>query len=192
MRKPPLSLKARLFAHEYLVDMNASAAYIRAGYKENRQAANQLLKDSRVQEIIQPVIEAREKKIQVDAQYVLDETLRIQKANIQDIVDDHGNIKDVSQWPEVWQRMVNGIEVEEIWSKGKEPEYIGRVKKVKMMNREKILEMLGKHVNIQAFADKRIHEHTGEVKHTHTEREARILAFKEKALKRATEKPVHH
>lgn len=190
-----LTPQQRLFVWELLADekMNATQAAIRAGYsaKTAKQQGSRLTMDPRVAELIEQAKREREKKAKVDAEYLLAEITRIQKANICDIVDDHGNVKDVSQWPKIWQRMVQSIEVEELWSKGKDPEYLGRVKRVKMMDRTKILELLGKHVDVSAFAEKHLHEHTGRVEHTHTERLARLGSLKEQVSSGATAQTKH-
>lgn len=62
-----------MFVVEYLVDMNATAAAKRAGYKErtaNEQAVR-LMKDERIQRAIQEEINARRERLRLSADDVL-------------------------------------------------------------------------------------------------------------------------
>jgi len=81
MRKK-LTDKQKLFISEYLVDMNATQAYLRAGYKvKNKEIAqvnaSKLLLNTMVLENINLLIEIRNKKLDIDAQYVLKEAVEV-------------------------------------------------------------------------------------------------------------------
>ena len=59
------------------------------------------------------------------------------------------------------QGLVAGIDVEELFEgRGKSREKIGRVRKIKLADRTRIKELLGKHVNVQAFKEKVEHDAT--------------------------------
>lgn len=70
-----LSVKQKLFAKEYLIDLNASAAYKRAGYKATGASADvcasQLLRHTKVAKIIQSAMDKRAQKLEISAEYVL-------------------------------------------------------------------------------------------------------------------------
>ena len=70
-----LTAKQQRFVDEYLIDLNATAAYKRAGYTAEgnsaEAAASRLLSNVKVAEAIQKAMDARSKKVGVDAEYVL-------------------------------------------------------------------------------------------------------------------------
>lgn len=71
MRK--LTAKQQRFVDEYLVDLNGTQAAIRAGYSERtaRAIANENLTKPDIAEAVQKALAAREKRTQIDADYVL-------------------------------------------------------------------------------------------------------------------------
>lgn len=68
-----LTAKQSLFVKEYLVDLNATQAAIRAGYKENAAYATgaENLRKPQIQEAIQKQIKKREEKTELNAEWVL-------------------------------------------------------------------------------------------------------------------------
>lgn len=70
-----LTDKQELFVREYLVDLNASAAYLRAGYKckENvaRVNASRLLTNANIQKAIDKQQQKRANKVEIDVDWVL-------------------------------------------------------------------------------------------------------------------------
>lgn len=69
----PLSPKAALFVDQYLVDLNATGAAVRAGYSERsaRVTAQRLLADPRIQAAIATAKAQRTERVQVDQDYVV-------------------------------------------------------------------------------------------------------------------------
>lgn len=84
-----LTDKQRLFVREYLVDLNATQAAIRAGYSADtaEQQASRLLSNVKVQEAIQKAMYKREQRIEITADRVLEELAKIGFANMQDYVE---------------------------------------------------------------------------------------------------------
>lgn len=70
-----LTDKQKLFAQEYLIDLNATGAYRRAGYAGTGNSAevcaSQLLSNPKVSSYIQECMNKRSEKVQIDAEYVL-------------------------------------------------------------------------------------------------------------------------
>lgn len=83
MNEKPLSAKQQRFVDEYLIDLNATQAYIRAGYKATPASANtaapRLLADVRVQAQVKAAMEKRNERLQITQDYVL--------TKIQDVVE---------------------------------------------------------------------------------------------------------
>ena len=154
--------KQEAFVREYLIDLNATQAAIRAGYSE-RTAASQgerLLRNVDVAAAIKAAQDERAERTQVDADWVLKRLNLEATADLADLYDEAGGLRPVHEWPLIWrQGLVAGIEAVE--EKDHEGRVIGVVKKVKLSDRIKRIELIGKHVGVQAFKE-RI-EHTGEM-----------------------------
>lgn len=155
-----LSQKQKLFVKYYLIDLNGTQAALKAGYAEKsaHTTADRYIHGRKggehVKKAIDEAMAARAKKVDIDAEYVLKQLGQMQKALISEIINDSGSLKDVSEWPEIWQRMVVSVDVfEEYDGSGKDKVLIGYTKRVKLMDRARIMEMLGKHVNVKAFSE---------------------------------------
>lgn len=87
-------IKRDRFAHEWLKDQNATAAYKRAGYKATGNVAEvngaRLLKHPEVQAIIQAQAKSDLEEIKVDALRILQELARIAFADLRDLYGPNG------------------------------------------------------------------------------------------------------
>ena len=156
-----LNAKQERFVEEYLVDLNATQAAIRAGYSEKTaySMGQRLLKHVEVAQLLAEAQAKRSERVQVDADWVLTRLAAEATADLADILDDAGAIKPVSDWPVIWrQGLVAGFEVQENEVDGVK---MGQTVKVKLSDRIKRIELIGKHVNVQAFRDQ-VHQ-TGAV-----------------------------
>lgn len=145
------------FVEEYLVDLNGTEAAIRAGYsrKSAKAQASQLLALPEVQAAVSAGQASRSERTKVTADVVLQHLDAARTADLADLYDDDGNLKPIKDWPLIWrQGLVAGLEVEELFEgRGEDREHIGRLRKVKLADRTKIIELVGKHVGVQAFRD---------------------------------------
>lgn len=165
--------KQQRFVEEYLVDLNATQAAIRAGYSAKRagEYAYQLLQKNPIQIAIQSAQDKRSARVQVDADYVLMRLIEIDQMDCLDIITDTGSIKPVSEWPKIWRQFISGFDVSDMFDgTGEERETIGLLKKIKWPDKVKNLELIGRHVSVQAFSDKSKVEHSGEVAVEHIRR----------------------
>lgn len=158
-----LTPKQARFVEEYLVDLNATQAAARAGYSEKtaKQQGGQLLARAEVAEAISAAQAERTKRTKIDADWVLQRLAEAVDADLNDIHDENQNLKPISEWPPIWRKgLISGIEVEELFDgRGEDREHIGRLRKVKKADWTKLIELLGKHVGVQAFRERL--EHTG-------------------------------
>lgn len=104
-RNGKLTARQARFVEEYLVDLNATAAYLRAGYKCSeetaRQNASKLLTNTNVSQAIQTALAERSARTEITQDYVLTNLKEIvercmQRAPVVDrrgrqIYDDEGN-----------------------------------------------------------------------------------------------------
>lgn len=169
-----LTARQARFVEEYLVDLNASQAAIRAGYSHRTadQQGYQLLQRPDVSAAISQAQASRSLRTQVTADTVLQQLDEARTADLADLYDDAGNLKPIKDWPLIWrQGLVAGMEVESLKDKGtgqfrgahgQDAGYeleIGRVTKIKLADRIKVIELVGKHVGVQAFRERL--EYTG-------------------------------
>ncbi|MGE0936419.1 terminase small subunit [Yersinia enterocolitica] len=146
-----LTDKQELFAREYLKDLNATQAAIRAGYSEKtaQVQSSRLLSNVMVQECIAGLKGDRCEEVGIDAAYVLRRLVEIDQMDVLDILLPNGELKPIKDWPKTWRTTLSGIDVTEM--AGDAP---GFLKKIKWPDKVKNLELLGKHVDVQAFKER--------------------------------------
>ncbi|MCU5775111.1 terminase small subunit [Erwiniaceae bacterium BAC15a-03b] len=159
-----LTDKQELFAREYLKDLNATQAAIRAGYSEKTARATgceNLTKPDIVERIVQ-LKGDRNEEVGIDAAYVLRRLVEIDQMDVLDIMTDDMSIKPVSEWPASWRRYLSGFDLADMFEgRGEDREMVGILKKIKWPDKVKNLELLGKHVTVQAFKENVKAEHVG-------------------------------
>lgn len=154
-----LTDKQRAFVQEYLLDLNATQASIRAGYSEKtaRVIGPENLAKPHIQEAIAKAQEQRLKRVELNADYVLNELRDIREMDIGDILDDNGNVLAIKRWPKVWRTTLSAIDIQELI----DGDVQAFIKKIKWPDKLATLKLIGQHINIQAFKEKV--EHSGEV-----------------------------
>lgn len=146
--------KQKRFVEEYIIDLNATQAAIRAGYAESgaRTEGARLLADADIGAAISAALAARSERTAIDADWVLKRLDMEASADLADLYTESGQLKPVHQWPLIWrQGLVAGLEAVE--EKDERGNVIGMVQKVKLSDRIKRVELIGKHVGVQAFRD---------------------------------------
>lgn len=83
-----LTPKQRRFVDEYLIDLNATQAALRAGYSEATaySTGHENLKKPEIAEAIETAMTLRAERTGVDAQWVLNEAVRLYRRCMQDVV----------------------------------------------------------------------------------------------------------
>ena len=154
MAEPTLTEKQELFVAEYIKDFNGKQAAIRAGYSENSatEQAYAMLNNVQISSCIKEYVERRLKAAEIDALWLLRRLVDEAEADINDMYDDAGALLPIKEWPMVWRKgLVVAIETEEL--RGPDGTTMGMVKRVKTDTRVKRLEMIGKHINVNAFQE---------------------------------------
>lgn len=171
-----LTAKQKRFCDEYLIDLNATQACIRAGYSNKRasEQAYQLLQKTTVQKYIQERKAERVERIEVTQDFVIRELMAIASVNATDyakIVEKHatanvnGNIVQLydADGNPVMYRTVEPILTDELTDIQKKA--LAVIKKgrdgfeIKPYDKLKVLELLGRHLGMW---DKKIEEQTEE------------------------------
>ncbi|EJL90259.1 phage terminase, small subunit [Pantoea sp. GM01] len=142
------------YCEEYVKNPDdQTACAIAAGYSESTaaQSASRLMADQRILDRIADMRQARNRRTKIDADTVLLKLSEMIEADVGDILDENGAIKPIKQWPEVWRKSVSAFDVLEI---DDGTEVRTTLKKVKLLDKVKILELIGRHVDVSAFRDK--------------------------------------
>ena len=159
---PGLTEQQRRFADEYLIDFNATEAYTRAGYKGTGQtahsAASRLLGDARVQEYLKGRKAQLTEKVELDQEEVLQRLTALAFGDVRKLFDQNGNLKPIHEMSAEEAALLQGVEVLEVHEgRGKDREFIGYTKKVKLVPRLESLKTLGQHFGM--FKPEHRHEH---------------------------------
>jgi phage terminase small subunit len=142
-----LTPKQQAFVAEYLVDLNASAAARRAGYSErvaNRIGAENLSKPG-IAAAIQAAMQARQQRTQVTADRVVQELARLGFMDVGKLVDADGSPLRIADIDEDTRRAIAGVEVVTV---GNADVGFGQVVKLKLADKTRALEQLGRHLGI--------------------------------------------
>lgn len=156
----PLTDKQRAFCAEYLVDLNATAAAKRAGYsaKTAKSTGFQNMERADVRAEIQRLMDERSQRTDVTIDSVIREVARLAFSDVRKLFDDKGAMLPISEWPDGMAAAVASVEVDELFEGfGENRIQVGYTKKVKIWDKPKSLEMLGKHLRL--WVEKV--EHTG-------------------------------
>jgi phage terminase small subunit len=143
-----LTPKQERFVQEYLIDLNATQAAIRAGYsaKTAEQQGFQLLQKTSVQKAIAEGRRQREERTAVSADRVLLEAARLALFDPRKLFHDDGRPKGITELDDDTAAAVAGIEVvEQFEGSGKDRVFVGYLKKYRIADKNSALEKLFKH-----------------------------------------------
>ncbi|WP_426607117.1 terminase small subunit [Pantoea anthophila] len=158
-----LTPKQEIFCREYLIDLNATQAAIRAGYSDNtarKIGSENLTKPDIAQRIIDLKSE-RNERVEVNADYVLRRLVEIDEMDVMDILRDDGGLKMVHEWPKVWRTTLSGLDILTTVTNFDETTMESILKKIKWPDKVRNLELLGKHISVQAFREQAATSLTG-------------------------------
>lgn len=145
-----LSDRQKLFIAEYLKDLNATDALVRAGY--SKVAANgyqnRYKNDPKVKAAIEFMMKERMERTIIDGDKILQEINRIAIQDPRKAFDKYCNLLPVHQWPDEMAACISSIEVVEL--KDKEGNVYGELKKVKFWDKVKALDLAMKHLGLNA------------------------------------------
>lgn len=146
--------KQQRFIYEYLLDLSATQAAIRAGYSKRTAGIQgaQLLAKPEIAAAIEAAKLARSDRTQLDSDFVLARLVEEANADIKDVFGPNGDLLPVDQWPEIFRTgLVQSVDSETIKLDGVE---VGKVRKIRFKDRTRILELIGKHVRVNAFQER--------------------------------------
>lgn len=146
------------FCDEYLIDLNATRAY-KVAYSRCKkdETANvngsKLLRNTKVQEYIAERMKAREERTEITQDMVIKELAKIAFLDIRKLYTENGQLKNIADIDNETAGAISSLEtLEEYDGYGNDREKIGDTQKVKLLDKTKALELLGRHLGL--FNDK--------------------------------------
>lgn len=143
-----LNLREQSFVREYLIDLNATQAAIRAGYSERTAGsqAHDLLKKPEISWEIRVAMESRAEKTGISAERVIKEAARLAFFDVRKLVDKDGNPLPIQDLDDDTAAAISGLDIQEV--KLGETGAIAVVKKYKIADKNAALERLFKHLGL--------------------------------------------
>ncbi len=137
--------KQKRFCEEYMVDLNATQAAIRAGYSENsaQQIASENLSKPVIQQYIQSELEKQKSERIADITEVLEGLTKIVRFDKKEIYDENGGLLSIHKMPDDHRFAIQQLESEEI--KDRYGNIEGYSKKVKGYSKLDAMEKLLKY-----------------------------------------------
>ena len=143
--------KQSAFVDEYLVDLNATQAAIRAGYSAKTAGwiGPQLLAKTHIAEAVARRMKDRQSRTEITQDRVLVEVARLAFLDIRRAFDVDGNLKAIHDLDDDTAAAISGIEVlESVGESG----LVTRLKKIRLADKRASLELAGRH--LQMWNDK--------------------------------------
>lgn len=140
-----LNRRQILFTLEYLTDLNATQAAIRAGYSERTaySIGQRLLKNVEIQSSVQNAMRAREKRTQITADNVLQELAAVAFARVDDYITWGPDGLELKASASLTYKQLAAVsEVTET------PSRYGKNVRFKLADKLRALELLGQHLGI--------------------------------------------
>lgn len=147
IKKPALNARQERFVAEYLVDLNATQAAIRAGYSP-KTASEQSFDLLRKPQIAQAIAEKRQNHQQntgITAERVLKEIAGLAFFDVRKLVNADGSPKSITDLDDETARAIQGIELQTV--KDGENDF-ALVRKYKIADKNAALEKLMKHLGL--------------------------------------------
>lgn len=146
-----LTAKQEAFVIEYLVDLNATQAAIRAGYSENtaRFIGAENLTKPYIQAAIQKAQEERAKRTEITADRVLKEYARLGFFDPRKLFDSEGKPIPIQDLDDDTAAAIAGLDVmEEYEGFGDNRTFVGYTKKYKIVDKKGALDSIAKHLGM--------------------------------------------
>lgn len=145
-----LTVPEQQFVMRYMDTLNAEESAREAGFDPKQGKI--MLRKGRIKSVVERLRARNAEAVGLNAQWVLQRLYSSVTADLADLFEPQGALKPVDRWPEIWrQGLVAGFESEEITDQ--DGVVTGVMRKVKLADRTKLLEMLGKHIKIKAFQE---------------------------------------
>lgn len=147
-----LTPKQQRFADEYLIDLNATAAYKRAGYMAQGNAAevtaSQLLRNPKVADYVNKRMKDRESRTEITQDMVLAEYAKLAFLDPRRFYDKNGGLIPVPLLPADVAAALAGMEVTVERSNCEDGPTFADVKKIKFIDKKGALDSVARHLGM--------------------------------------------
>lgn len=147
-----LSPKQERFCEEYMLDLNASEAAVRAGFsrRSRQQLGHLMLQDPRIAERITELKRKASERLEISADNVIQEIASVAFSNIKDFLTSENTIRSINDLPRNLTRAVSSVEVTETFiSNGKDlPPTKEITTKLKLHPKVPAMEQLARHLGL--------------------------------------------
>ena len=153
-----LTARQKLFALEYMNDLNATQAATRAGYSPRtaRAAGSRLLTNVNVQAEIQEATSRLSEKLELKAEDTLRAIANLAHFDPRRLFDAKGNLKDIHELDLDIAKAISSFDFVNLYEgEGGQKHCFGQLRKIRLSDRLKALELLGRHQKL--FTDKGEH-----------------------------------
>ena len=136
------------FVDEYLIDLNAAKAAVRAGYSERsaRSIGQENLTKPDIHNAIQEKLASRSKRTEISQDRVLLEIARLAFNDPRRAYDADGNLLPVKDWPDEVAAAIKSLKVTEL--KDADGLVIGVTNEVAFWDKNKPLELAARHLGL--------------------------------------------
>lgn len=157
MSNTKLTPKQQMFVVEYLVDLNATKAAMRAGYSDNEKSAgvqgSRLLENVKIKAAIETAMAERGKRTEITGDTVLKRINTYADFDPAEFYNQNGKLKSIHDIPLEVRKCIKSIKIfEEFEGFGQDRKQIGETVEVTWLDRLKANELLGRHHKL--FTDK--------------------------------------
>ena len=144
-----LNAKQQRFVDEYLIDLNATAAYKRAGYAARGASADtnagRLLRNAEIQALISKSTQNASALAGLTVERTLQELARLAYSDVRKLYGKDGVLLPIHELDDDTAAMVAGVDVTEI-TNGEE--VLGRTKKIKVWDKNSALDKAMKYLRM--------------------------------------------
>lgn len=176
----PLAARHARFVEEYLVDLNATEAYVRSGGKARGKAANvtacRWMAREDVQEAIKVAMAKRSERTGITQDMVLEEYAKLAFLDPRRFFDEHGNLIDVHKLPADVAAALGAMDVtvEKVSENEEGKPQFAMVRKIKFADKKGALDSVARCLGM--FKDKIGLEHSGKIDLTTEQTDAALAA----------------
>jgi phage terminase small subunit len=146
--------RQELFAREYVIDLNATRAYVAAGYSPNgaEASASKLLTNTKVRRLVDQLLSKRASKLDLKAEQVVEELRRLAFSNMLDYmeIDEDGQPRglDLTKLTRDQAAAIQEISEDATGGQNDGERRLVLRRKFKLSDKTKNLELLGRHLGM--------------------------------------------
>ncbi len=155
MKEKKLTARQAAFVNEYLIDLNATQAAIRAGYSKKTagQIGERLLRNVEIQRALSLRMKKREERTEITQDRVLKEFARLAFFDPRKLFNGDGSPKPICELDDDTAAALAGLDImEEFAGTGEDRVFIGYTKKYKIADKKGALDSVARHLGM--FNDK--------------------------------------